>query len=327
LSAAANASRRLAQPLKSLSVLLAPTAIEKPKLPAWAAALNSAKRDEFNTAARQWHDDCQSDRGNVAFFYYAGHGFSRGRGEANALMTFSDLFDPASARLAKTVSARNIIYGMAPQLPVDHVARQQFLFFDCCRTFPDAVKNIEDRDVAPVLDVNIAEGVQDDRHYGRFFAVPDTDAAFASAGSSTYFCNSLIDALDHGGRNVSGWVLDAQAIQLRLQARYPYQSDRYLDPVVIGKPMLRYLGTPPLIDLDVHLLPLANAEGRSVGFEKAAQMTVGVQTDVGKHHVQLLPGQYDFKVRTPTGEWSGVIDQPIILPDFECPWPVEGGWP
>lgn len=321
----ANAARRLAQPLTTLSVLLSPTEVEKPLLPPWAAPLVSTKRDEFRIAARQWHEDCQSHPDNIAFFYYAGHGVSRGRGEAEALMTFSDLFDPMDSRLAKMVSARNIIYGMAPQSPGDRVARKQFFFFDCCRTFPEEMKTYDDKSVQPVLDIKVSEGVQDDRHYARFFAVPDTAAAYASIGENTYFCTSLIDALDNAGRNVSGsgWVLNGQAMQERLQVRYPLQANRYLDPVVIGKPVLRYLGAPPLVDVDVHLVPTDTAVNRTVGFEKAPNLIVGNETAVGKYRVQLLPGQYDFKVRL-NGTWSAAIEQPIILPDFESPWQVTG---
>jgi hypothetical protein len=84
-------TKGLALPLKTLRVLISPTRQEIAALSVWPKA-DKPDYDNVNEAVRSWHTDCQDSKSSVAFFYYSGHGFARGRGEANAILTMYDLF-------------------------------------------------------------------------------------------------------------------------------------------------------------------------------------------------------------------------------------------
>lgn len=315
----------LAQPLKTLRLLMSPTAVEQVPFaviqPTW---------DNFNRAVREWRGDCADDPASIAFFYYSGHGLARGRGEHNALLTMSDLFDPRYARLNRTAVTQNLVDGCAPQSDNDPIARNQVFFFDCCRTFPDYLQSFDDRNVPTILDVQFVEGVPDDRSMARFFAVPDNTAAFAAVGSPTYFGSALLDAFQNAGRNErpTGWRLDGMAISQRVNARYTTLTQR--SPVALmdwNGPTLRNLPGPPTVDIEVQLEPTVNAAGRNVGLERPPDpLVVGVEKVRGHYLVQVEPGEYELKVSYPANKWFGTNDRQIILPDFVNPW-ISTNWP
>lgn len=319
----------LRRPLKTLRLMLSSTAIEEPLLHGYRNWAGEPTRSRFEEEARAWRKDCTDSPDSIALLYFAGHGFARGRGDVNLLLTMADLFDAATTRLARTVLASNLLNGMAPQSTTDTVARQQFFFFDCCRSFPAQMNAFDDRTVAPVFDVLATEGVPDNRINACLYAVPDNDTAFASRGSPTYFATALMDALEHAGRNVpgSGWCLDGDSIFRRMRARYEATAGRALDQRIIGKgPVLRNLATAPLVDLAVHLEPNAGSGGRSVGLERIGNpMVVCVENAPGWHQAQVPPGEYELKIMPPAGGWT-INDRQIVLPDFENPW-IARGWP
>lgn len=320
---------QLALPLKSLRLLLSPTPIERPLLPAFAGTAAVPDLATFRTSVNEWRTDCRDNPGSVAFFYYAGHGFTRGRGDYNLLLTLADLFTANEPEQTRTALASNIFNGMAPQTLGDTIARPQIFFFDCCRTIPKQMASIDDRSVTPVLSVSAAEGVVDDRAVSRFHAVPDTASAFASAGKGTYFAASVLDALNRACRNVrgSGWQLDGEAIEQRLKARYKTASGRDLDGKTIGDgPVLMRLAAPRMVDVQVSLEPLQMANGRLIALERAGNAINGTPIAAGQHTVDVPPGEYELKVCPPAGSWTDMNDRQIVLPDFENPW-ISRGWP
>lgn len=326
-----DSSALLARPLKTLDVLLSPTVEEVGKIPGWLAAVEAPTRANVKTAIRRWRDACKDDTSSVGLFYFAGHGFSRGRGDHNLLLACSDLFDPAEARLANTILASNVFNGMAPQALGEVLARNQFFFFDCCRTFPAQVAVFDDRSVTPVLDVFAVEGVKDDRAYGRWYAAQDNASAYASVGKGTTFGRALLDTLIHSGRNElgRGWLVDAEAISMRLKARYAGVSGQALiaDESTPG-PLLRHLAAPPAVDLDIHLDPGAEAVGREVGLRvPAGLLTPGIAgAQVGQHSIQVPPGFYDVHIRGPAFDWAVLHSGLTVSPALRSPL-VFTGWP
>ncbi|WP_394472200.1 caspase family protein [Roseateles sp. DC23W] len=320
----------LVHQLKTLRVLLSPTDVETAGVPAWAAGAGVPTRANLARALWDWHQDCQDDPQSVALFYYAGHGFSRGRGDVNLLLSCSDLFAPGGPRLSNTIAASNVFFGMAPQTAGDRIARQQFFFFDCCRSYPEEMKAFDDRTVAPALDVLLTEGVPDNRSYGRWFAAPDNQAAYASIGQGTRFEKAVSDAFLRAGRKklVTGWQLDAESITARLNARYATLPGQMMVPDASSPgPVLRRMPAAPDVDLEVILDPTASAAGREVGFQHAAMGFVpGTLAAPGRHTIMLRPGEYDVKVRGPGMQWTAVLEGQIVLPDVENPW-ILRGWP
>jgi hypothetical protein len=318
----------LATQLKTLRLLVSPTKVEEAGLPDWVRTTDAPNHANVLEAVRSWHADSQDSQNSIAFFYYSGHGFARGRGESGAVLTMSDLFDPRAPKHTRTVPASNLLNGMAPQTTSDTVARQQIFFFDCCRTFPDAIKAIDDRSISPMLDVFANEGVPDDRVIARSYAVPDNSAAFASVGKATYFGTALLDALNRAGRSVSGrgWQLDGEAIHLRLKARYDREAQRRADcNDVGGGPLLCHLRSPPLVDLDVELKPPPDPRGRTIALIRGGVGPIsGVEATAGCHKIEVPPGEYELNLAGANGKWTGTHDRRIVLPNFFNPWVAEG---
>ncbi|WP_250481285.1 caspase family protein [Caballeronia sp. GAOx1] len=321
----------LSRPLKTLRVLLSPTAIERDKLPEWAINCGSPIRDNFAQEAQQWRIDCTDDRNSVAFFYYIGHGFARGRGEYNVLLAMEDLFDTPDV-LQKTTLASNLFNGMAPQSENDSVAREQFFFFDCCRTFPSEIREFDDLSVPTALMVRIAEGVPDDRLYLRCFAVPDNDSAFARVGEDSYFATGLIDSLNRSGISVDGtaWKLDGESISQRLRARYQLAAERaVVSEVVGGGPTLKILAQPPTVDVEVGLEPTVDATNHAIALNHAVLgRKIGDQIALGKYKIDVSPGEYELNIRFGAEDWHATNDphdRKLILPNFANPW-ISMGW-
>ncbi len=317
----------LARPLKTLRLLLAPSTLED--VPTISSSDRIPNRANFAADALSWHADCCDSKNSIALFYYAGHGFTRGRGENNLLLTLTDLFDPGAPRLENVALATNLFYGMAPQSAADTVARQQFFFFDCCRTYPDAIKYFNDSNVKDIFNVDIVEGVGDDREYARLYSVPDNISAFASEGQTTYFAKLLLDALQYAGSNRpnrEGWKVDGKAIRSRLETRYKRLTGLDLEITSVGSPVLRNLTVPPTVDIEVRLNPTTRATGRRVGLQNGTSFSQGIEIQTGQHEIKVAPGQYELKVRPPGGTWNSTNDSQVVLPDFANPWVAEG-WP
>lgn len=296
----------LARPLKTLRLLLAPSLLESLSMIQSVAIPNHAN---FAIDAWNWRTDCCDSKDSIALFYYAGHGFTRGRGDYNLLLTLNDLFDPGAPKLKNVTLAANLFNGMAPQTRTDTVARQQFFFFDCCRTYPSELASFDDRSVAPILNVKIVEGVGDDRVYMRCNPVPDNISAFASKGRATYFADRLLDALQYAGCPSSrGWKVDGDAIRSRLRVRYKQLTGLNLACDSVDSPVLRNLAQPPTVDIEIRLDPAARATGRRVGLQNGTNLIPGVEIQTGQHEVKVAPGQYELKVRPPSGGWSTTND-------------------
>ncbi|MEW8072774.1 MAG: caspase family protein [Candidatus Thiodiazotropha sp.] len=315
----------LAKPLNTLRLLMSPTAVEPV-----SHSVDSPTWDNFNQAVRDWRRDCADNMENIAFFYYGGHGFTRGRGEHNALLTMSDLFDPSQATLQRTVVTQNLLDGCAPQTRADLIAREQVFIFDCCRSFPDYLKDFSDRSVPQILDVRLRENVEDNRVTARFYATTDNSAAFASVGGQTYFGGSILDALQNAGRNErpTGWMVDGTALMQRLNARHKaLRLPKTKTFLISNGPSIRILPGPPIVEIEVHLTPTENAAGRRVGLTDLPKpRIVGEETTRGNHTFQIEPGTYDLEVEYPANNWVSMNDRGQISPDFINPW-ITTGWP
>lgn len=319
----------LYKPLKTLRVLLSPTAAELAQLPAWASTVPSPTRTEMEQAIWDWHVDCQDSRDSVSFFSFSGHGISYSRNDSGLLLVTADFFRPTGPRLNALVSADNIFGGMAPQDAQDDIARQQFYVFDCCRTYESHIVQFDERSVPPVLDVINTEGVRDDRRSFRAYAVPFNDAAFASAGAQTYFGAAVLDALLKSGRSADGgaWQVDGIALQGRLDARYPVQTSRTAEIKVTAKsPVLRTLQVAPQVDVLFKLDPDPGVGARQVSLESApASRCVCVENGDG-HCAVVDADLYKLDVGVPGGPWSTVLAKLPVLPDMPFPYTLRK-WP
>jgi hypothetical protein len=316
---------RLARPLKTLRVLLSPVeSVERPSLPDWVTQdLLRPTQACFGDAVQAWRQDCADNSQNVAFFYFGGHGFTRGLGVEDLVLALADFLEPGEGIPPRVAFASNIFNGMAPQTKDDRVALEQFFFFDCCRTFLGQAKDMDDKSVPSILGVSALEGVGDNRVYAFCRAVNNNASAFASTGSTTYFAASLLDAMENAGRNIgSQWQVDGFALQGRLIARYPRIAKRLFPFENINNgPVLRRLMAPPSVGLDIFLDPAAAAADRLVRLVGSGTLPVeSTQVAVGRYKASVMPGEYKLYVRQQQGPWAATGDEQIVMPDTSNPW-------
>ena len=150
---------------------------------------------EFSAAAKEWRVDARSHRDNVTFFYFAGHGLKRMRGDH--VLILQNFGDGVGGTLsAKAVNIRDLIDGMAPSVRQADIARTQLYVFDACRTTPETFEEYQIMNVGAIWDVD-PETLPDDRKRPLLFsAIPGTVAYADKEG--TLFGTALLQSLKGG---------------------------------------------------------------------------------------------------------------------------------
>jgi hypothetical protein len=187
-----NTAGRLQHPLASCRLLLSPTAQEMATRPVIAQlSPPSADTSNFIDAANAWRDAAKNDALGATFYYFAGHGIQRSRGDQVLLLErFGQAGRPLLAHAVDMVTLRN---GMAPSPGFPNIARTQLYFVDACRNLPVQILNFETLQTTPVFDVTLS--TLDDRRAPIFYAsVPDGKAG-AIPDEGTLFSRALLACL------------------------------------------------------------------------------------------------------------------------------------
>jgi hypothetical protein len=167
---------RLPLPLATLRLLLSPSPTEADKEPTLNGLAEPCTLNNFLQAATDWRADAGTNKGNVTFFYFAGHGIQRGKDDSVLLM--EDFNDGLGGYLKNSVETIKLFFGMAPPNNTkENMARTQLYFIDACRNLPPKFKNFDKVASTPVFDVELSGA--DDRSSAPIFyaAISDTKAA------------------------------------------------------------------------------------------------------------------------------------------------------
>ena len=209
---------KLAAPLASIRLLLSPSEAELAAIPEIAEFRSSCALEAVRTAAGDWRTDAANDRTSVTFFYFAGHGVQRTRGDAVLLL--EDFGDGIGGVLEKAVNTKNLSNGMAPTPRLPNVARTQFYFVDACRVGSDAFARYEQSETAELWPVELAG--RDDRSAPIFYATLPGALAYGKPGKQSLFSEALLSALDGGAADVVEvdgselWRVTSQTLSARL---------------------------------------------------------------------------------------------------------------
>jgi hypothetical protein len=299
-------------PLVTCRVLLAPTAAESEDAEL-AVHETDARLMAFLTAAKDWRDDAANHRDNVAFFYFAGHGFQRRRG-ANQVLVLADIGDGIGGLLKNAVDTNSLVQGMAPCNERLEMARRQVYFYDACRLPPVDGFKFEEQECTKVFDVPTIR--QDDRLVIEVRTTLPGMTAWAVPDDQTLFSKALLKCLDGGAAEDSAgpWRVTIDSLARGL----PYHLDAVAkafetDQVVVvdglGKPLtLGTLKGPPLVDLTIEVSPGADAT--------EAAIVADDFTDKIKFGPPILPNPLNASIRggkyVVTGDLSGVATHPQI---------------
>lgn len=244
-------------PLKTVRLLLSPSAVELAAEPKLAATTSTrATRSAFESFATDWRKDASVNRDDMTLFYFAGHGTQRG--SEDAVLMLED-FLIGAASLGRCFEIKNIKDGMAPSPTFPTIALTQFYFVDACMDRNAKLKALVNPTVPPVFDVEL--NVVDRRSAPLIYSTVDGAIALGRDGKPSHFAEALTRAFERGAEEpdeVTGeWAVTAPTIKNALDYYYiKHELGTLVTPgSLVGSPVIRYLPGPPDVDICVEVQP------------------------------------------------------------------------
>jgi hypothetical protein len=254
----------LAAPLATCRVLLAAQPAEAANEKEVRDQAGEATFAAFSAAAKEWRIDAASHSENVTFFYFAGHGVKRERGDH--VLILQNFGDGVGGTLAgKAVNIVELIDGMAPSKGQLGIARTQLYVFDACRTTPDTFADHQIMQTGGIWDVE-KDTTEDDRVRPLLFSAVPGAAAYADQGG-TLFGRALLECLKGGAAVLlnddngdASWAVSLDALpraleyQLRKINRSQGGNQRY-EISLSGNSIIQRLDAPPAVDITLRVIP------------------------------------------------------------------------
>ena len=174
-------------PLGSVELLLSPNSYAPAGQP--AQAVDRATLDNIKVAFKRWYDKCHAHDGNVALFFFSGHGLEK----EFQLLLAEDFADPATGNVwERAINFTQSWYGMG-----ECKAVRQCYFIDACRETPiDLLKTSNAN--AYVLKTTQLTVFPDRDAYVLKAAAPGRKAHGPANGVS-YYTQALLDCLAGAG--------------------------------------------------------------------------------------------------------------------------------
>lgn len=189
----------LACPLGSIELLLSPgQQLTRPD--GSTVQIDVSSMNNIQTAFSDWYLRCHGLTGNIAFFYFAGHGLST----ASQYLLASDFGSPAFLNLWRNaIDFDGLQTGMRA-----NNADTQLFFVDACREAPiDALLQLNPSGDSLAGGATIFDQVTSSAAY---YAAADGLQAYGPATGITFFATALLDSLSGAGAlNKAGkWAVD-----------------------------------------------------------------------------------------------------------------------
>lgn len=181
-------------PLGSVELLLAPEG-DVPHPDGTDVAVERATKQALVDATLRWFDRCATSGKNIALFYFAGHGISKG---ASQFLLPADFGRSHAALWANSIDFDGLKLGMRK-----NTADTQLFFVDACREYPATVLT----DLNPVGDAIVTGATIHDlvATEGTYRAAGIGRRAYGPEDDITFFARALLSALDGvGARNLDG---------------------------------------------------------------------------------------------------------------------------
>lgn len=304
-------------PLGSCQLLLCPSKVELAADAALATAYGTGISQactltSFLTAAELWRQNAATDRGNITWFYFAGHGVQRSKNDAVLLL--EDFGQPPLAGVLRNAIDLNTLFnGMAPSDSQPEISRTQFYFIDACRVPADEFKKVETQNTTQVFEVEL--GGEDDRQAPIFFATISGGAAAGFIGKTSVFCNILLQCLEGSAGEPlddaaggAGWNVTSFSAAKAMTLLFDDYNDAGLGQkfamsgLTQGNPQLRRLRTAPKVDVFIDVDPqLARGVTNFQVMDLASLWPMQLPTvpPGPPYQVQWTAGAYRFQIQVP----------------------------
>ncbi|MDZ4820668.1 MAG: caspase family protein [Planctomycetota bacterium] len=307
---------RLSHNLKFCRLLLSPSGTEL----AADADLHAAQQAgnvfqtcslaNFLQAADDWRKSASSNRDDMAWFFFSGHGVERTHDDA--VMLLDEFGQGLGGALINAVDLKTLFYGMAPSASYPEIARRQLYFVDACRMLPNEFKKIEQQNTSQVFQVELP--APDDRVAPTFMSAISGAAALGFSGRPSFFSDLLIKCLNRTGATSNQddtgavtWAITTDGIRRALKDSYDSWRDAGLDvnftPSGLLREELKLLNLDGRPDVEVRIqidpidaLPFATLSVTDM----ATQLQLSISQFTGNPTFALWPAGYyriEFQVQ------------------------------
>lgn len=305
-----------AAPLGSVELLLSPA--QQVTRPDGAIRnIASATMAEIRTAFNDWWQRCNAQAGNIALFYFAGHGINT----ASQYLLPADFGAPGPNLWANCLDFDGMRVGMRA-----NAADTQLFFADACREKPiDALVQLNPTG-DPLATSTIFDQVAASAAY---YAAADGLQAYGPNNDVTFFASALIDSLDGAGalnRGGGQWIVDTFSLGNALgQIMKSLATDHKLpltcNPDPTGLPAQIHRATSGIVRTSIGCqTPQANSEAQ-------IRLTRGMTS-----HLSAAGETRPWRGRIQPGDWAIDLafqnfapvhqDETLMPPLFELQVPV-----
>ncbi|MGW2683581.1 caspase family protein [Streptomyces sp. NPDC001414] len=302
--------------LGSVDVLISPCGLCGPEA-VFECEVPSA--DAVVEAVDRWRRRCESDPGNVALFFFSGHGADNGR----PLLLLEDFARHKNRLLDAAVDLEGLVTGMR-----SCDAAHQYYFIDACRNRSDRLAALHSAHTLPLLDITDGNEQRSD------LAVIAASVPGWKAGGDQHevsaYTQALLDALAgraaslaRGEWRVTSLDLYGTVHELTSVAPQPQRSGLY----VHGNLPLHVFDGPPEVPLGVRCTPGAATarSGVCVSDSSGYELTFELQDAAWR---SVAPaGIYSVSVDFPDRAYAQRPPVPLqhafYPPDLECTVDVE----
>ena len=298
---------RLACPLKTLRLLIAPSHAEIDREPSLSGFAGGADCGRIRAALQDWREDLAESEQGQGWFFFSGHAVRRALEEA--VLLAADFMDPSGSAMAGSFRLSNVRAGMAPAGDRSEIARTQFYFIDVGGTPVQTLDRLDDTQTPKMFDTSLP--TLDDRRAPMYFGT--TPMGLPQPAGLTTFGSALLWGLDNGagdgrvkhkGRNA--WPITAFSLKTATE-KAGGEGLRTELTGLIGDPVVCFRFEPPP-ELSSKAAP-AGEKPRPRGRAKAASRKGGkARSDAG--------GGADIPASPPAPSREGVrtqLDDPALV--------------
>lgn len=260
-------------------------------------------------AVEKWYARCDRNPENVAMLYVCGHGLML----LDHVLLASDFGNQKSVNLwNQAISLDCISQGLRKCK-----ARNQFLFFDCCRAYPVMVNGAPSQG-HQIFDLVL--NTVDSRNLIILRSTLEGSFAYAQTDQPSYFTTALLEGLSGfaSERLGSGWAITnsmlANSIHKIMTFDSVAEADRQIAEVDIsGHAILHELGHAPVVKTRVRCEPSLHMTSASFGLSRMNELFEHQGKD-GPFRRDISPGQWTMTMSHQQGVYPTQDDDPIVMP-------------